>query len=141
MKEKVCKCCGVSKPITEFGKNARMKDGLHYYCKECKNQKHGDYRTKKRQYIQNKKRPCEKCGESRLYLIQFHHRNPAEKSFEISQCLDKGIKKIDEEINKCVCLCPNCHAEFHYFYGVNPENPEAALKDYLKNDIPLKITA
>jgi len=35
METKRCTKCGEEKPITEFHKNVRSKDGLHCYCKEC----------------------------------------------------------------------------------------------------------
>lgn len=34
---KTCKSCGESKPFTEFGKEARVTDGLQARCKLCKN--------------------------------------------------------------------------------------------------------
>ena len=36
---KVCSCCKIEKPLSEFGKNARNKDGHDYYCKDCRNKK------------------------------------------------------------------------------------------------------
>lgn len=32
---KICTKCGNGKPLTEFGKAARMVDGLSTWCKEC----------------------------------------------------------------------------------------------------------
>ncbi len=34
---KVCPACHVKKPLSEFGKNRHMKDGLNTYCKVCHN--------------------------------------------------------------------------------------------------------
>jgi hypothetical protein len=36
-----------------------------------------------------------------------------DKNFEISWAIKRGIsiKKIDEEISKCILLCSNCHSE------------------------------
>ena len=33
---KRCSRCGKTKPVSEFCKNRRSKDGLHSYCKACK---------------------------------------------------------------------------------------------------------
>jgi len=32
---KKCKKCSIEKPLSSFHKNKRIKDGYHYYCKEC----------------------------------------------------------------------------------------------------------
>ena len=32
---KECRKCKEVKPVTEFHRNKRQKDGFHYYCKEC----------------------------------------------------------------------------------------------------------
>ena len=36
MEEKVCVRCKESKPLTEFSKDRRNKDGLNKYCRACK---------------------------------------------------------------------------------------------------------
>lgn len=36
---KRCTSCGEVKPLDEFGKNSRMKDGIHIYCRPCIRQK------------------------------------------------------------------------------------------------------
>ena len=78
------------------------------------------------------KHPCEKCGESRLYLIQFHHIDPSTKGFCIgANATSRAPDVLEREIKKCVCLCSNCHDEFHYFYGRKPKDPVGALKQYL----------
>ena len=97
-----------------------------------------EYREKnrKRQEVERKqkynelKQPCFKCGESRLYLIQFHHIDPSTKLFNITEGGSKN-KNINEEVKKCVCLCSNCHDEFHYFYGKVPKLPKESLEEYL----------
>lgn len=58
---------------------------------------------------------CQICGyEKSVRALTFHHRNPEEKDFGVS---DKGITrswaKTKKEIEKCVLLCANCHAEVH----------------------------
>ena len=86
------------------------------------------------------KKPCEKCGESRLYLIQFHHIDPSTKRFCIgSNVASKKEEELENEVKKCVCLCSNCHDEFHYFYGSQPKNPVEAIKEYLGDDLNFKL--
>lgn len=40
MESKVCSKCGEVKPICEFSKCAKHRDGLHYWCKPCCNSYH-----------------------------------------------------------------------------------------------------
>lgn len=75
------------------------------------------------------KTPCAKCGESRLYVVEFHHIDPSEKEHTISQM--RNLDLVREEAKKCVCLCANCHAEFHHFYGKHPEDPIGSLEEFL----------
>lgn len=155
IEEKKCSRCGKLKPISEFHKDNSSKDGLKCYCKECarnyylqnkqdrfkyskrwkeENQdkvKQYDKKVKdrRREFLKSLKKPCEKCGEERWYVIDFHHVDPATKEIQISS--QKSIGAMKKEVDKCICLCRNCHEEFHYFYGRNPEHPKEALEEYL----------
>lgn len=80
------------------------------------------------------KTPCIKCGEKRLLVIEFHHIDPSKKLFTIGDSITRGDEEIKKEIQKCVCLCCNCHREFHYTYGKKPQNPVESLKEYLGGD-------
>lgn len=155
----ICKKCNIDKPLSDFYmdkngyirkkckkcvieescKNQQMhKDHRKQYCKEYHN-KHKEERIKKdmeyREKVNALKTPCQKCGDTRLYVIDFHHIDPAEKSFNIHRKTAKtDFSLIENEVKKCVCLCRNCHMEFHYFYGMIPDNPRKALFEYLKED-------
>lgn len=37
METKICSKCGIEKPVNEFYKDRRSKDGLRSHCKECHN--------------------------------------------------------------------------------------------------------
>lgn len=152
------------KPLTESQKEKIKEWRKQYYVmnKSVINQKNKEYRTlhreelaqkNKEKYQKNKlqisieskkrreeftqmyKKPCEKCGESRLYLIHFHHIDPKAKLFTIGKYSLKNQELLEEEVKKCVCLCPNCHNEFHYLYGSNPKDPIASLNEYLGRDV------
>jgi hypothetical protein len=57
---------------------------------------------------------CIKCGEKEVICLEFHHRNPEEKLFEIADGITRFSHAIVlEEINKCDLLCVNCHLKFH----------------------------
>lgn len=57
---------------------------------------------------------CCWCGDTRHYVLVFHHRDPSEKSFTISTNLGKSLPVLMEEIAKCDVMCANCHRELHY---------------------------
>lgn len=59
---------------------------------------------------------CEMCGYNKnIAALEFHHRNPEEKEFEIDMrhFSNTSLEKLKEEISKCTLLCANCHRELH----------------------------
>ena len=58
---------------------------------------------------------CKVCGYCQHpKALEFHHRNPSEKSFNISCAVTGlGIVKLLHEMSKCDVLCANCHAIHH----------------------------
>lgn len=58
---------------------------------------------------------CSKCGNKDIRVIQFHHRNPKEKIFNINayEVPKHSWEEIIEEIKKCDLLCANCHIIEH----------------------------
>jgi Zn finger protein HypA/HybF involved in hydrogenase expression len=70
---------------------------------------------------------CKKCGDARPYVLDFHHIDPSTKLFDLGDTSKKGIKKLQEEIDKCVVLCKNCHSEFHYL----EKEQNISITDYL----------
>ena|SRR5208337_3207565 len=83
------------------------------------------HRCDKIRVIRNKKwldqykleRGCKVCGfKEHPSALDFHHRDPAQKSFEIGSLHRKGwsLKRIQEEVNKCDILCANHHRMKHY---------------------------
>ena len=60
-----------------------------------------------------KQQPCSACGQRfPSCVMQFHHRDPEQKLFPISEAtaLLPGIDVLEEELAKCDVLCANCHA-------------------------------
>jgi hypothetical protein len=59
--------------------------------------------------------------------LEFHHTNPDEKDFGVSKILTRSIADLKAEVDKCVLLCSNCHAEEHqrlYEAGYSQFNPD-----------------
>jgi predicted HNH restriction endonuclease len=59
---------------------------------------------------------CERCGFSHPAAIQFHHRDPKMKDFDVGNAAKSGLsfERILAEIAKCEVLCANCHAIEHW---------------------------
>lgn len=89
----------------------------------------------KRKQMDACKTPCAKCGEDRFYILDFHHIDPSTKCFTIGDSYRGDTNKVKEEIKKCICLCANCHREFHYLYGIVPIDPVNQLAEYLNLEI------
>lgn len=59
---------------------------------------------------------CRICKYNKcLKSLVFHHLNPKNKSFSLdTTSLRKyTIEEILDELEKCICLCHNCHNELH----------------------------
>jgi len=58
---------------------------------------------------------CAICGYHKCaQTLEFHHLAPNEKDFGISaKGYTRKWEKIQQELDKCVLLCANCHREVH----------------------------
>jgi hypothetical protein len=57
---KVCSKCKIERPVSEFSKCKREKDGLQYHCKYCQNPRKTARRTHQFRSINGEKK-CSKC--------------------------------------------------------------------------------
>lgn len=137
MQIKTCSRCKKELPIENFSRNKTKKDGFQSQCKACssyfsktnyvKNKEHILSRNNKTRlgkikiYQEYKsKLKCSKCGEDDSACLDFHHIDPSTKLFSIGhEGMGYGIKKIFEEIDKCIVLCANCHRKHHYYENSN----------------------
>jgi hypothetical protein len=109
---KTCGKCKENQPKDKFSLN---KVGLpRSYCKHCQ----VEYNLTKE--LKNKIRAvkylgglCSTCGERRVACLSFHHKNPIEKEFVWHQIRTRTWNKQVIELDKCICLCLNCHAIEH----------------------------
>lgn len=69
----------------------------------------------KEKLIKYKGGKCEICGYDKCnQALEFHHVNPEEKSFTISQSnIYKNLTILKQEVDKCILVCANCHREIH----------------------------
>lgn len=129
MDTKKCSKCGRDLPLTEYYSRGNGK--LRSECKQChRDYVKGKYNERKEMVSDIKaNQGCAKCGESREYMLDFHHKDPSIKDASIARITSNNNKmeNIWQEIDKCIVLCANCHREFHYL-----ENKEhITIEQYL----------
>lgn len=58
-----------------------------------------------------KEHPCNKCGATNILALEFHHREPKDKKYRVSELVSTGksLERIFKEVDKCDVLCSNCH--------------------------------
>ena len=96
--------------VTSFGLEGRG----YYRCLLCRQERVSDWRRRvQRTLIAEAGGKCHVCGYDRCpAALQFHHRDPAEKSFALSHDgVARSIARATAEATKCVLLCANYHAE------------------------------
>lgn len=121
---KTCPVCKKEKEIYNFHKLTKSKNKAQSYCMECKKQvdkiryqknpkyfrymyKIVEQRNLKYIWDHISKRFCVDCGENDIAVLDFDHIKG--KRHNINAMRSHSIKTIDEEINKCVVRCANCH--------------------------------
>ena len=115
---KICRTCGQEKPRSEFpssGKYTRT-DGTSLGavkpdCRLCHSARQRCSQIARFADI-GVMWKCVRCGCDRcVAAIDLHHKNPAEKDFNIAarQCISK--ERLSEEVSKCIVICRNRHAE------------------------------
>ena len=118
---KTCKTCKRTLDESMFDEN-------RHQCKDCRRayrkkrrKEHPEIHTaqasrrqkKQGEWLLSKKTPCIVCGESEPICIDFHHIDPSKKDFTIGQHRSRNKILLQAEIDKCVCLCANCHRKVH----------------------------
>lgn len=85
----------------------------YYYNKEKRNGEKKERCRKLVEWITEIKRDsgCSICDEIEPVALDFHHINPDEKDGSVGMMASQGYgrDKLEEEIEKCVVLCANCH--------------------------------
>lgn len=130
---KTCSRCSGEKLLTDFRRDRAQTSGYQSWCKVCARAQHksaymeryGDKAraaarlrgASTRQFIVDYKNthPCIICGEDNRVCLDFHHLDPTQKDFNLSAATTstRSIESIQEEIDKCVVLCKNCHMKVH----------------------------
>ena len=103
----------------------------HFCSTACKNKHHQSYMaqksrglTRKLELVQAAGGRCALCGYNKnLAALTFHHIDADEKSFKLDMrsLSNRKLEAIHAEMEKCILVCQNCHAELH--------NPHLDLAD------------
>lgn len=60
---------------------------------------------------------CVRCGwGEHPAALDFHHKDPATKEFNIAPSLGRAMEILEREVDKCELLCANCHRIEHSSY-------------------------
>jgi hypothetical protein len=122
---KKCCTCQQIKPLSEFNKLKKAKDGRQYSCRDCNKAYHYANwdrhmesiraRTKRQRAVNHafiveylRAHPCVDCGETDIVVLEFDHLR--DKTANVSRLIvGNAIRRIEEEISKCDVVCCNCH--------------------------------
>ena len=130
-----CYRCGEEKSADEFAWRRRRRNQRDSFCRPCRSAYHREhYLANKQRYIEqaavSKRKlilertrylleffaanPCKDCGESDPVVLEFDHRDPATKSFDVGNGLASHVwATVLAEIEKCDVVCANCHRKRH----------------------------
>jgi len=135
-----CRICKEDKKLEDFVKAGNCKEGRTHYCKDCHNARvkikrnGGEYKKTPKKWsntgegkavkkatnkdIVNKMkldRGCDHCGFKCAFpeVYDWHHER--DKTISVGRAISQGygIEMILEEIDKCICVCSNCHRIIH----------------------------
>ena len=95
----------------------RKKGAYYWRCCECKKtlqvKKQKDNKLRAIKHLGGK---CLHCGFSditRPEVFDFHHIDPSNKESVPSKLGSYSWERMKKEIDKCICLCANCHRTEH----------------------------
>ena len=110
-KKYVCREC---KEETDNFNPSRIKY-RDFICKKCFKQQHNKRAIEiKRKSVEYKGGKCCVCNYNKYQgALDFHHIDPNDKDFTIGDVPNWSFNSIKSELDKCVLLCKNCHAEVH----------------------------
>ena len=127
---KRCSTCKQWKPLDEFHRNRRRRDGLQVCCKPCniavnqrwyrnnpsvRAERMDDYARQRREATLRRvleylrEHPCVDCGEADPIVLEFDHLRDKVSNISAMASSSQPWDKILAEIAKCEVVCANCH--------------------------------
>jgi len=125
-RKKVCERCGETK-LKNFDVNR------YTICKYCR--RTARTRDKKLEMVNYKGGKCQRCCYSVcLDSFDFHHLKKDEKDPNWVKMRKWKLEKVKLELDKCILVCKNCHAEIHflekYMISLTDENFNLEIIDF-----------
>ena len=113
---KTCPQCHRKKSLIAENFYLKNNGKFHYWCKECNDRiTYQKQFNRKKQCVEYLGKKCFICGYDKyLGALDFHHIDPTQKKFNISKLKTYSWNVLKIELNKCICVCRNCHAEIHF---------------------------
>jgi len=136
---KVCLGCNQNKTNASFHKAPGNIGGRHCHCKVCKAVIDRDKRIKiTARIFETYGQTCKGCQKRfPTYILEFHHRVPADKVFTVLGGIGRKWESLVEEIKKCDLLCANCHREAHEIMRREADEKDSGSVDVIiADDVP-----
>lgn len=113
--QRVCYQCHNPKSIEQFVKSTSEPSGYSWLCKKCASDNTTAHqKTHKQKCLAYKGGKCQVCGYDKCArALQFHHVDPNGKDFCIATYRCRAWETVKAELDKCLLVCSNCHAEIH----------------------------
>lgn len=109
-----CIICGIKLKGLQKKYCSRFCKSKYHYPSNISNQKNRGNERKK-YFVTALGGKCSLCGYSKcLDALCFHHTENKLFTLDKSKLRSKSLKSLEEEINKCILLCSNCHMESHH---------------------------
>jgi hypothetical protein len=120
-----CKKCGEQYPEEQYplaGRKIKLSfSGTPYrrhICSKCYYSSKNEARLAKLQLWNEYKKTlrCNRCGLADHRVLDFHHKDPSQKEFNLSIMAGRNpnFQTLLDEVSKCEVLCSNCHRIHHY---------------------------
>ena len=116
---KTCVVCKEELLVSSFYSNGYQPTGGKKYKSTCKKCSTAKIKNRLEELILKvfSKYECSICKYSKCkQALEFHHINPSEKEFRVSEMGTITEDKVIKELEKCMLVCANCHREIHYGY-------------------------
>lgn len=115
--KRTCTLCRERKELNNdnYGICKTEKTGYGGVCKKCLSKRTTRVqKASKEKYVQYKGGECQVCGYNKCNgALCFHHINPEEKEFTLAKYKNRAWEIVKKELDKCLLVCANCHAEIH----------------------------